>query len=683
MPVETSTDRATDPRREVEVVEHTWIPMPDGVRLAARSWIPARARTAPVPAIFEYIPYRKADMVRARDERNHPFFAAHGYACVRVDMRGSGDSEGHMPDMYAENELADARAVIDWLAAQPWCTGRVGMLGTSWGGTAGLQASVDAPGALRAVIAVCATHDRFEADIHHKGGCLLTDTFEWGATLPAILALPPSRNAGEDWRERWEVRLGSLAFPLEDWVREEARGAYWLRGSVIHAPERLSRPILAVGGWSDGYSDSVMSLVGARPDLVWGVVGPWGHHYPDHGRPGPAIGFQQLALEWWDHWLRRDAPGELAWPRLRVWLREFDPPADVIETRNGRWIESGPPEESARPREWHLGEGTLREDAGSGGAGTGGAGTGGAGRDVPHDLRLGLASGDTGYFGRHGGLPLDQSGDDARSVCFDSAPLDEDYLLFGEADALLIVSSDTVSCQLSLRLNDVAPDGTSALVALSVRNLHLDDMLDAPDGPPGPSPRSVRIGFPTTAYRFRAGHRIRLAVGSSCWPMVWPSPTAAAIRVEGGRLGLPRLPGLPRDLSRPLPPPVDLPVTRSYDVVATPHLERFSRGLDDGTLVAGWHQPYNALRYRDTSVTFGYETRARHRLHPDDPLSAQSTFDHHIVCERPDGTASVGCRVTAKSTATHYRLEGHLTAAWDGELVSERRWDISIERRYS
>ena len=647
--------------------------MPDGVRLAARLWIPRGALNAPVPAIFEYIPYRKADMVRARDERNHPFFAAHGYGSVRVDMRGSGDSEGRMPDMYAENELSDARAVIDWLAAQPWCNGRVGMFGTSWGGTAGLQAGVDAPEALRAVIAVCATHDRYEDDIHHKGGCLLTDTFEWGATLPAILALPPTRNVGEDWRERWEARLRSLAFPLEDWVREEARGDYWRRGSVIHEAERLSCPILAVGGWSDGYSSSVMSLVDARPDLVRGVVGPWGHHYPDHGRPGPAIGFQQLALGWWDHWLRRTAPGEIGWPRLQVWLREFDPPADVIDTRNGRLIESDPPEECALPRAWRLGEGTLREDAEPENPG----------RGVPHDLRLGPASGDTGYFGRYGGLPLDQRDEDTRSLCFDSTPLDVDYLLFGKAEALLVVSCDTPSGQLSLRLNDVAPDGRSAQVALAMRNLRLDDMLDAPDAPPGPGPRTVRIGFPTTAYRFRAGHRIRLAIGSSRWPMVWPSPGAAAIRIEGGQLLLPRLAERPPDISRPLPGPVDLPVTRSCDVVAMPGLERFSRALDDGTLIAGWRQPYNALHYRDTGVTFGFETHAEHRLHPDDPLSAQSAFDHRIVCERPDGTAGVSCRVTAKSTATHYRLEGRLTAVWDGELVSERRWGISLERRYS
>jgi len=132
-----------------------------------------------------------------------------------------------------------------------------------------------------------------------------------------------------------------------------------------------------------------------------------------------------------------------------------------------------------------------------------------------------------------------------------------------------------------------------------------------------------------------------------------------------------------------LPSPVDLPVTRSHEVVEMPRLERFARDLDDGTLVSGWNQPHTALRYRDTGVTFGYETRAEHRLHPDDPLTARSTFKHRIVCERPDGTASVDCRVAASSTESRYRLQGRLTAVWDGEPVRERRWDISLERRYS
>ena len=356
-------------------------------------------------------------MVRARDERNHPYFAAHGYACLRVDMRGSGDSEGHMPDMYTPSELADARQVIDWIANQPWCDGSVGMFGTSWGGTASLQASIDAPTALKAVIAVSSTHDRYEDDIHHKGGLILTDSIEWGATLPAILALPPSAEAvGGDWRALWRERLEKLTFPLETWVREEERSPYWQQGSITFQAERIACPVLVIAGWSDRYSNSVMSLVDQRPDKVWGIVGPWGHHYPDVGHPGPAMGFQQEALRWWDFWLKGRGDAVADWPRLRVWLREFDPPADIIDRRNGGWVEMDAPP-GAVSQELTLCP--SRRTLGPRRPATGDR------QEIPYDLLVGAAAGDTGYFGRFGGLPTDQHPDDARSLVFETAPLDE------------------------------------------------------------------------------------------------------------------------------------------------------------------------------------------------------------------------------------------------------------------
>ncbi|MEM6659257.1 MAG: CocE/NonD family hydrolase, partial [Pseudomonadota bacterium] len=447
---------------DVSETDHLWIEMTDGVRLAARLWRPVTQ--TPVPAILEYIPYRKSDMVRARDERNHPFFAANGYACIRVDMRGSGDSEGHMPDMYAEAELDDARQVIEWLAAQPWCTGRVGMFGTSWGGTAALQASVDAPEPLKAVIAVCATHDRFQDDIHYMGGCVLSDTFEWGATLPAILASPPTPNAGRDWQSLWKQRLQQLDFPLQNWLRERGRGTYWRRGSVIHDARSLSVPILSVGGWSDRYSNSVMALVDARPDLVWGVVGPWGHHYPDHGSPGPAIGFQRLALGWWDHWLKPAVPKDPDWPRLRVWLRGFDPPGNALAQRAGRWIESGPAGQETVLREMSL-------DAMASPQGT-------LPLQLHHDPLVGQCAGDTGYFGRSGGLPLDQTPDDARSLVFETDPLTEDVVIYGSTRVQLSGTASGKPAPIVARLSDVDTNGVAARISYGVRNLALDENPD-------------------------------------------------------------------------------------------------------------------------------------------------------------------------------------------------------------
>ena len=102
--------------RPVRVVEHLWIPLPDGARLAARMWIPEDATTSPVPAIVEYVPYRRRDFTRVRDEPVHHYFAGHGYATLRVDVRGSGDSDGLLADEYSEEELADGSAAYPWPA---------------------------------------------------------------------------------------------------------------------------------------------------------------------------------------------------------------------------------------------------------------------------------------------------------------------------------------------------------------------------------------------------------------------------------------------------------------------------------------------------------------------------------------------------------------------------------------
>src|SRR5262249_41425653 len=148
------------PRRVVEQ-ENVLIPLADGTRLAARVWMPEDAADKPVPAILEYLPYRKRDGTIVRDALTHPYFAGHGYACLRVDMRGNGESEGIMLDEYAPQEQADALEVIAWIRQQPWCTGRVGMMGISWGGFNGLQVAALKPEGLRAIITLCSTDDRY------------------------------------------------------------------------------------------------------------------------------------------------------------------------------------------------------------------------------------------------------------------------------------------------------------------------------------------------------------------------------------------------------------------------------------------------------------------------------------------------------------------------------------------
>ncbi|MBV9245896.1 MAG: CocE/NonD family hydrolase, partial [Methylobacteriaceae bacterium] len=247
---------------DIEVVENLWIPLYDGARLAARMWRPADAPAHPVPAILEYIPYRKRDGTRGRDEPMHGYFAGQGYAALRVDMRGSGDSDGLLADEYLRQEQDDALEVIAWIATQPWCTGAVGMMGKSWGGFNALQVAARRPPALKAIITVCSTDDRFADDIHYMGGCLLTDNLWWGSIMLAYQARAPDPAiVGEDWRERWLARLEHMPFWPALWVAHQSRDEYWRHGSVCEDFGAIACPVLAIGGWADAYTNAVPRLL--------------------------------------------------------------------------------------------------------------------------------------------------------------------------------------------------------------------------------------------------------------------------------------------------------------------------------------------------------------------------------------------------------------------------------------
>ena len=662
----------------VREVEHCWIPVSGGVRLSARLWLPDTPAGAPAPALLEYIPYRKRDMVRIRDERNHAFFARHGYACVRVDMRGSGDSEGVMTDMYRPEELDDALTVIDWIAEQPWCDGAVGMMGTSWGGTASLQAAARRPRRLRAVIAVCATDNRFDDDIHHLGGCLLTDTVEWGATLPAILASPPDpATVGEQWRRMWRERLEGAAFPLEHWIRHETRDAYWRFGSVNESPGRIACPALLVGGWSDRYSATVMNLLAANREHCWGVVGPWGHHYPDRGCPGPGIAFQQEALRWWERWLRGVDNGVDEEPRLRIWMQGYAPPRDRLERRPGRWVgERGWPSPGVVAQEHWLGRGgVLRRhpDSGSGTA------------IVPAHPGVGAASGDTGYFGREGGLPVDQLIDDAHSLVFESDALAEPLEILGSARLDVSLESDRPVATLAARLNDVPPQGAVARVAWTVRNLALDERARFPCPLVPGETQGLSIAFPNTAYRFEAGHRIRLALSGAYWPLIWPAPRPArlVVHLSATRLVLPVRRAAGDEACVSFPEAAEMPGPKIRVVVPERPLVRAAEYDGDGVCSFRWHLPYRCVHFVAIDLDFGVETRAECRMDPRNPAGAFARFEHRLHFAREGWAIDVTGRAELRSTAEAYHPSGALEVRENGESMFVRHWKPVIPRTCS
>ncbi len=338
------------------------IPLPDGTRLSAKLWMPANAKTDPVPAIIEYLPYRKTDGTAARDDTMHPWFAARGYACLRVDRRECGDSEGLYDDEYSERELQDGVDLIHWVAAQPWCTGRIGMQGISWGGFNGVQIAARAPEPLKAVISIGTTADRYHDDIHYKGGIQIGENIGWAATATSWFSMPPDPElmGGNSWRDTWLRRLEQTPFVAERWTRHSDRDDYWKHGSICESYDTINAAVLVLGGLHDGYRNAMSAMLKGISSPVQGIVGPWGHKYPHISHIAPAIDYLNIALRWWDRWLKEIDNGADTDPAYRAYVMDSVRPDPALRERPGQWIaEPTWPSPDIHVETLPFGEGTL------------------------------------------------------------------------------------------------------------------------------------------------------------------------------------------------------------------------------------------------------------------------------------------------------------------------------------
>ncbi|MEC8870439.1 MAG: CocE/NonD family hydrolase, partial [Pseudomonadota bacterium] len=399
--------------RTVREIENTFIPLAEGINLAARIWLPEDAEIDPVPAILEFLPYRKRDGTSERDALTHPYYAGHGYACVRVDMRGSGDSEGILEDEYLKSEQDDALEVLDWITKQPWCTGATGIIGISWGGFNGLQIAARRPPSLKAIVTIASTDDRYADDIHYMGGVMLNDAMSWGATMFAFNSRPPDPAiVGDTWRDLWMARLEANDPWSMKWLSHQTRDAFWQHGSVCETYADIECAVYAVGGWADGYSNAVPRMLERLSCPRKGLIGPWAHKYPHFGLPGPRIGFLQETLRWWDHWLKDIDTGIMDEPQYRVWMQASAAPASYYEVRQGRWVaEPAWPSKHINWGKLYFTENGLRSEAGS------------EEIDVPIHTphAMGTRQGEWCAFGLEPDLPGDQREEDGCSVVFETA----------------------------------------------------------------------------------------------------------------------------------------------------------------------------------------------------------------------------------------------------------------------
>ncbi len=661
--------------RETELLDPVFIEMSDGIKLAAKIWLPKDARENPVPAILEYLPYRRTDGTSVRDELTHPYFAGNGYACIRVDMRGAGDSEGVMLGEYLKQEQDDALEVIDWIAQQPWSTGKVGMIGISWGGFNGLQVAARKPEPLKAIVTICSTDDRYADDIHYMGGCLLMDNPAWNSYMFSLNTTPPDPLiVGNKWKEIWLERLKESGFWIAEWLQHQRRDDFWKHGSVCEDFSKIEAAVYAVGGWADGYSNAVFRLLAGLDAPAKGLVGPWAHKYPHFAKPGPQIGFLQECLRWWDHWLKGIDTGIMDEPQLRAWIEDPVPPVSYYEVRPGKWVsEERWPSDQISPSVLYLNSDGLASEAKASET-----------LKINSPMNTGTAAGQWCPHGLDPDQPSDQRIEEGYSLVFDTKPLEQDLEILGPPILTLTLSSDRSVAMIAGVLTDILPDGAGTRVSYGLLNLTHRDSHETPEPLEPGKIYTVQVQLNECGHRFAAGNRIRIALSTVYWPIAWPAPERVTLSVATGdsMLMLPVRPARDEDADlSPFEEPESsepINITRlepehfessvSRDVVSGIVTHR--QFADEGKVVFNEHDGWTVASHHEEFF----------RVHPDDPNSTELDITWHENFSRGAWEVSSKTRTILRSTSTHFVLKGELEAFLGDEEVHREVWEQEIPR---
>ncbi len=651
------------------IIDHDWITLASGTRLAARIWMPAGADADPVPAVLEFLPYRKRSGTEARDDSTYPVFAAAGIAGVRVDIRGSGESDGVIDGEYTPSELADAAEIIGWIAAQPWSNGRVGMMGISWGGFNCLQVAALRPPALKAVISIASTVDRYNDDIHYKDGCHLSAQLSWAATMLAYQSRSPDPAlVGDAWRDMWMERLTAEPYFMEEWLAHQRRDDFWKHGSICEDFDAVDIPSLVIAGWADGYRNTPLKAVQGMGARSKAIIGPWIHKYPHFAWPKPRADFHAEAIRWWNRWLRDEPNGAEDLPQVRAYILDAVRPAPRRDHDAGRWIAK---EAWSAPDTLRLHGPNLTETPAKG--------------DhvyLRSPLDSGTASGEWFTLKPDAELPQDQRGDDGGSLVFETAPLTEPLDLLGRATVTLRLSCADDWANLVGRLVDVHPDGTANRITYGVLNLAHRDGSEHPRAMPHGDMVDITLVLDACGYRLRPGHRLRLALATAYWPTILPAPTDPGVTVDTGSvtLDLPLL-GDCDDVDVPQPEnPNPLPAYLTHADGATHR--RVIRDLGAGRTEYHIHDDTGLTEVPGIGMIHGEVRDEVWSITPGDPLSMRGHCRWRIDMRRGDWSVRTLSEAWMECSATEWQLRAKVTA-WEGDrIVSERDFARNIPRDF-
>lgn len=665
-----------DRHYSVKVVEHTLIELPDGTQLAARIWYPMSDTNEQFPAVLEYLPYRKRDGTSPRDESTYPVFAQTGIVGVRVDICGHGESDGEFDDEYSARELQQGVEVIEWISHQPWSNGSVGMMGISWGGFNGMQIAAMHPPALKAVISIGTTVDRYNDDIHYKNGCHLYSNFYWSNMMLTYAARCPDPLLRNDWESQWQHRLEQQPFPLEAWLAHQRRDDYWKRGSICEQYDGYTVPTLVMGGWADLYQNAPPELAANANGTVKAVNGPWIHKYPHFAWPKPRMDFHSEAIHWWNYWLRDEGTYPTNTPDYRFYVSENVRAGGLRLEEPGEWMAIDHwPDEKQEEKVFNLtGCGELTPEPTLQGEDT---------VSICSPVDCGISCGEMFSLAPNADLPTDQRIDDGGSLIFATDVLGEPLTLVGRPVFTVTVAINKPLGNLCVRLLDVHPEGHSHRVSWGVVNLAHRNSNSHPESmTPGQS-EAITLQLDHCAYRFVKGHRIQLCVSTHYWPAIHPPPEQVTATLS---LGNPTRLALPLANSAH---PVVVPEPENDHLL--PVYKQHSESVEKRWIERDLQQQKTAYCvYSDTGAQENptHQMITRHirdecwTIETDDPLSMRAMGTHTWTSERDGWHTRLECKTEMSCDAEYFYLTARVTAWLDKQRFHEKVWERSVRRDF-
>ncbi|WP_058306210.1 CocE/NonD family hydrolase [Gracilibacillus massiliensis] len=666
--------------RTVKKLENVWIPMSDGAKLAATIWLPEDATENPVPAILEYIPYRQNDFTAIRDSIRHPYFAGHGYASIRVDIRGSGNSDGVLLDEYLKQEHDDALEIFDWICQQEWSTGSIGMIGKSWGGFNGLQVAERQHPALKTVITLCSTDDRYADDVHYKGGNVLASDMLWWASTMFVYNARPQDPAvvGASWRDNWLDRLENTPPFVEEWLTHQRRDDYWKYGSICEDFSKVDIPVFAVSGWQDGYTNAVFRLLEHLPNQSKGLIGPWAHEYPEVATPEPNIGFLQECLRWWDQWLKGIDTGIMEEPKLLSWIQDSELPQVTYEKRPGKWVgdNSWPSENVSSNKWWLKGQSITTDQSMSNDPVV-----------IPSMQEHGFYNGVFCPFGQPGDLPADQRLENGKAAVFTSAPLEENVELLGKPTFHAEFSVDQENAFIMAKVNDKAPTGESTMITWGMLNLnHLESHEDPKALSPGEKYR-VRVDLNVLGQQIPAGHSLELVLAPTYWPQAWPSPKPVNLTIyqsENTYLELPVRTAQPED--KGAGDHFQVPETAEVMEKEVLRKEKRTREVKHDLINGIWKledmSDEGERKLLSNGVEHGSINKNTFTIKENDPLSAKVTCEWELNVGREDWQTKLESFSEMTSDQDNFYLVNRLIAYENNKEIFQKEWKKTIKRDF-